>query len=276
MKRLWLTPDIDLDQKMSEIVQSLSVFVRKPIQMLFSRAVLRHNLLIDDRKKSLQGEASVNKKVATKLWVSALAVSLVFVPAAASFADDAGEIVFVGFVDNAPPPSNQFPPEMPDPGPPLVSGDVVDPAPSEPSPTNTPPAPTVVEPVYTIQEQPVESSVSPAQPPTLSSAPVSAPRVTTQTPVAAAKPIEMPIKPGSLSMTPSVKAVLAKTAAKVKSSNKPVTIAISSAGVTQTQATNQAKALIAELKKMGATAVTKVTKVAGKNVVTVVVSKAKR
>lgn len=233
-----------------------------------------------------------------KTWLAiSVAASLgvgLMLPTASAFAD--GEIIYLGDVDNSPPASNQFQPIVPPEGPPLVTP--TDPTgpplftPS-PQPTNTPsptvtatPTPTA-EPVYTIQNPPVSTPTRPVEVPSVKEPEVkpptdqtgSKPVVVTPpavTPVTSTpKPVQVPLKAGSTVITRSVQNVLAKTADAVTATNKPATIAVNSVGVTLTQATRQANVLVAELKKLGVTAKTKVTRVAGKSVVTVVVSKKK-
>jgi hypothetical protein len=208
-------------------------------------------------------------------------------PSAAAFAD--GEIIFVGDIDNSPPVTNRFPDLIPPEGPPLVASD---PAPTEsPSPTTSPtvtpsPSPSV-EPVYTIQEPPASPPTRPVEVPSVKSPDVKTPTNQTGskpvvvTPPAAtsvtstAVPLQVPLKAGSTVITRSVQNVLAKTADAVTATSKPATIAVSTVGVTLTQATKQASALVVQLKKLGVTATTKITRVAGKQVVTVVVTKKK-
>lgn len=207
-----------------------------------------------------------------------LAVGLTL-PTSGAFAD--GEIVFVGDTDNSPPISNRFPDVVPPEGPPLVSSD---PTPTE-SPMVTPSPTPSVEPVYRIQEPPASPPTKPVEVPSVKAPNVktpteeagSKPVIVTQpkvTPVATpAKPVQLPLKAGSTFITKEAQNTLAKTAETVTATNKPATIAVSLVGVTFTQATKQANVLVAQLRKLGVTATTKVTRVAGKSVVSVVVTK---
>lgn len=90
-----------------------------------------------------------------------------------------------------------------------------------------------------------------------------------------AKPVQVPLKAGSTVITPTAQNTLAKTADSVTATNRTATIAVSTVGVTLTQATKQANTLVVQLRKLGVTATTKITRVAGKPVVTVVVTKKK-
>ena len=215
-----------------------------------------------------------------------LAVGLTL-PTSGAFAD--GEIVFVGDTDNSPPISNRFPDLVPPEGPPLVSSD---PTPTDsPSPTESPmvtPSPTAsVEPVYTIQEPSASPTPKPVEVPSVKAPDVKIPTEETGskpvnvtqpkvTQVATpAKPVQLPLKAGSTVITTAAQNTLAKTAETVTATNKPATIAVSSVGVTFTQATKQANALVAQLRRLGVTATTKVAWVAGKSVVSVVVTKKK-
>ncbi|MEN9966865.1 MAG: hypothetical protein RL036_98 [Actinomycetota bacterium] len=186
-----------------------------------------------------------------------------------SFADDSGGLL-QGFVDNSTPPTNEYP--------------VVGPPAFVPPILETPSASPSAEPVYTIQEQPVLAAPTPSESPT--ALPTSSPSPSTSAiPLVAApraaesattKTLQLSIKPGSVEISPSVKAVLAKAADQARQTNSSVSIAVSTKGTTLAKATNQAKALVVQLVKLGATASTKVTTVSGKKVVSVIVSKAKK
>ena len=188
---------------------------------------------------------------------------------ASSFADDSGGLL-QGFVDNSTPPTNKYP--------------VVGPPAFVPPILETPSASPSAEPVYTIQEQPILAaptpSVSPTALPTSSPSPstsaiplVAAPRAAES---ATTKTLQLSIKPGSVEISSSAKAVLAKVANQVKQNNSSLSIAVSTKGITLAKATSQAKALVVQLVKLGVNASTKVTTVAGKPVVSVIISKTKK
>lgn len=133
-------------------------------------------------------------------------------------------------------------------------------------------------------DPPNQSSVP--QPPQPSPSPTSAPTPTllAEDIAASSKPalisaptmvytIQLPA--GSKVVTPAAKATLAKTAEAVKVSNKPASIAVKTAGTTVAKATAQAKAIVAELKKRGVSAVTVIKRVGKKTSVSVLVTKKK-
>ena len=188
---------------------------------------------------------------------------------ASSFADDSGGLL-QGFIDNSTPPTNEYP--------------VVGPPPFVPPVIETPSASPSVEPVYTVQEQPSVAKPEPSETPTAlpTSTPIpstGAVPVVSVTPVAASatpKTLQVPIKPGSVEISSSAKAVLAKAADQVKQNNSSLSIPVSTKGITLAKATSQATALVVHLVKLGVNASTKVTMVAGKPVVSVIVSKTKK
>ncbi|MFM6966562.1 MAG: hypothetical protein ACKOWI_04265, partial [Rhodoluna sp.] len=206
----------------------------------------------------------MQKKALVSISAAFLLVAGLIVPVSSAFAD--GEIVFVGDVDTSPPISNQFPDLIPPEGPSLAS-------PPEPTvnPSTQPGDPTAPvttsptsEPVYAVQTPIVQPPTSPAESPAPTSAETEEPVETSVEIVKPAKPIQVPLKPGSTAITPAAKTVLTKTVASVVATDKPATIAISLVGVSLTKAAKQANALVVELRKLGATAITKVSRVSGK------------
>lgn len=286
-----MTADIVFRKTLSKFVHPLSKFVR--FHGKFNGYSSETGVILGNRGASFEliEEVEMQKKTWLAISVAASLGAGLMLPTAGAFAD--GEIVFVGDSDNFPPITNRFPDLIPPEGPPLVSSD---PTPTAsptvtPTPTETPnvtPSPTPsVEPVYTIQERPVSQPTRPVEVPSVKEPVVKTPTDETDSkPVVvtpptvrpittSAKPIQVPLKAGSTVITQAAQNTLAKTADSVTATNKPATIAVSTVGVTLTQATKQANTLVVQLKKLGVTATTKITRVAGKPVVTVVVTKKK-
>jgi hypothetical protein len=199
-----------------------------------------------------------------------------------------------------PPPNNFGPAQPPREG---LPGNQPSPEPSEIPIYNVPPEPTTP-PIQGPHEEPIGGSttlplpdshpapevVQPAEPtskPAVETPPVEAPKVDDpepQTPAVVSKPVVIsapvitvssPLAVGSKTITPAAKTSLAKTAATVKASNKPVSIAVKTTGTTVAKATAQAQAIVSELKKRGVAAVTVIKRVGKKTSVSILVTKKK-
>jgi hypothetical protein len=253
---------------MSDIVRTLPDIVRL-MAVLWNLQIL--GSILDTNE--VQGEPRMLRQARAKaaLVTTAILCGLMISQASmsSSFADDSGGLL-QGFIDNSTPPTNEFP--------------VVGPPAFVPPVVETPSASPSAEPVYTIQEQPILAAPTPSKSPTALPTSTPSPSRSAVPLVAAAsaaenataKTLQLPIKPGSVEISSSAKAVLAKAANQVKQDNSSLSIAVSTKGITLAKATSQAKALVVQLVKLGVNASARVTTVAGKSVVSVIVSKPKK
>jgi hypothetical protein len=182
-----------------------------------------------------------------------------------------------------PPPPREDAPSLPTPAPsetPILNPGFEPQAPVIDAPRESPVQPVAVAPIQiseSTQQQTVPETTSATEanaelavkPAVDANLVVSKPQVIALPP----RVVSVPIAAGTLALTASAKATLAKTAAAVKASNGSISISVRTAGTTVARATAQANAMVAELKKRGVSAVTVIKRVGNKTSVSVLVTK---